>query len=76
MSYLMDKPRSIEKGLHSIRRAANQAIVDAQELLGDIYARGMFGRRKNRRVALSWYRKALANGSRRVKQAIVDLEAS
>jgi TPR repeat protein len=73
MSYLCDKPKSIDKGLRYLKRAASSSIVDAQQLLGDMYARGMFGQTKNLRAALLWYRKAAARGDKRAKAAIKEL---
>lgn len=76
MSYLCDKPRSIEKGLGLLRRAARGSVVDAQQLLGDTYAQGLFGQRRNRRTALGWYKKAAAQGDRRAKAALKELRRS
>ena len=73
MSYLCDKPKSIDKGLRYIKRAGSKSVVDAQQLLGDMYARGMFKQRKNVRAALLWYRKAAARGDKRAKEAIREL---
>ena len=76
MCYLCDKPKSIEEGLLWIRRAARKSVADAQYLLGDVYAQGMLGKKKNVRAALHWYRKAAAGGDNRAKDAIREIRAN
>lgn len=73
MSYLFDRPKRVGDGFEWLRRAARNGISDAQELLGDVYARGLFNKRKNKRLALAWYQKAVKRNSRRAKSAVREL---
>ena len=73
MCYLLDRPKRQHDGFLWVRRAARNGVVDAQEFLGDVYARGLFGKSRRRSLALRWYRKAARNQSAKAKLAIRDL---
>ena len=73
MSYLLDQPKREDDGFLWMRRAARNGVIDAQEFLGDVYARGLFGRQRRPSVALHWYRKAAKNQSVKARLAIRDL---
>jgi len=73
MSYLLDQPKRVGDGFEWLRRAARNGILDAQELLGDVYARGLFNRPKNKRIALAWYQKAVKRNSEKAKSAVREL---
>jgi TPR repeat protein len=75
MSYLLDRPKSIAHGFKWLRRAAHRGESGAQELLGDIYAKGNFSKRANKAIAAYWYAKAVASGSRRARRSLKALKA-
>lgn len=70
MSLLYDEPKDLDAGIDWIRSAALRGLVDAQELLGDIYSNGLFGCRKNKRTAEAWYRHAADAGSKNALDAL------